>query len=307
MFKNQYNLSKQLQYQKPYWFSQSVVFIISHCIVCILLCCESSATHTKLNHYPTSNLDKYASIVVDVKRLKVLHQYNAIAKRHPASLTKMMTIYLTFDALQKKKITLHQKIKVSKLASMQKPSILGLKPGEYITVKDAIYAMIVKSANDATFAIAETLGNGNVNKFIMMMNRKAKQVGMHNTRFMTPHGWHHAKQYTTAYDMAKLAIALRKYHGRYYKMFSSKSFTFKGKVIKTHNKVLSHQIGIDGLKTGFTIPSGFNIATSMKNRNSNIVTIVMGGDSAKSRDEHVMYLINRFLPNTTKKKITRNV
>ena len=241
------------------------------------------------------NASASAALVVDVNKSKVLHQENAKVKKYPASLTKMMTLYLVFDALQNNQITMESKIKISKKASMQRPSKLDLKPGETITVRDAIDALIVKSANDIAFAMAEALASGKVDKFIIMMNKKAKKLGMHNTNFTNPHGWHDPKQYTTAYDMAKLAIALRKYHPKHYKLFSNKSFKFKGKTIRTHNRVLLKCDHVDGIKTGFTNAAGFNLVTSAKNKKSNIVAVVLGGNSAQERDQHMIKLINTFL------------
>ena len=242
----------------------------------------------------TTTYAKQASLVVDVNKLKVLHQHNANVIRHPASLTKMMTLYLIFDELKSKKITMDTKIKVSKAASNQKPSKLGLKQGESIAIRDAINALIVKSANDVTFAVAEAIGSGNADTFVQKMNAKAKKLGMRNTHFVNPHGLHDRKQCTTAYDMAKLAISLRKYHSKYYKLFSNKSLKFKGKIIKTTNKVLLKCNHVDGLKTGFTNASGFNLATSIKNKKSNIVAIVMGGNSAAERDQKMLHLIDKF-------------
>lgn len=241
-----------------------------------------------------ANTIKHSSLVVDVTKLKILHQNNAKVVRYPASLTKMMTLYLLFDALKAKKVTMDTKIIISREASCQKPSKLGLKPGETISVKDAISALIVKSANDIAFAVAEKLGDGKVDKFIDMMNKKAKALGMTNTNFTNPHGWHDARQHTTAYDMAKLAISLRKYHTKYYNLFSAKSFKFKGKTIKTHNRVLLKCNHVDGIKTGFTNAAGFNLVTSVKTRRANLVAVVMGGNSAHERDQKMLNLINRF-------------
>lgn len=235
-----------------------------------------------------------ATLVVDVNKLKVLHQCNAKQAKYPASLTKMMTLYLVFDALTQGKITMNSKISVSKQASLQQPSKLHLKPGETITVKDAIAALIIKSANDVAYAVAESLG-GNANSFVGLMNAKAKKLGMRNTHFVNPTGWHDSRQHTTAYDMAKLAISLRKYHAKYYNLFSKKEFLFKGKTIKTHNKVLLKCHHVDGIKTGFTNASGFNLVTSVKNKNANLVAVVMGDVSAKQRDQRMLNLISKFI------------
>ena len=238
---------------------------------------------------------KESSLVIDVNKLKVLHQENANQVRYPASLTKMMTLYLIFDNLKSGKITMNSKIKTSKHAALQQPSKLGLKPGEIITVKQAIEALIVKSANDVAYAVGEHLGNGNIKNFVKMMNSKAKKLGMKQTNFVNPTGWHDKNQYTTAYDMAKLGIALRRYHPKYYKFFSTKEITFNGKKIRTTNKVLLKCKNVDGIKTGFTNPAGFNLLTSVKNKNSNIIAVVMGGKTAKERDNKIMKLIEKFV------------
>ena len=240
-------------------------------------------------------LDKAASLVIDVNKLKVLHQHNANEIRYPASLTKMMTLYLILDSIKSNKITMNSKITISQHAAKQKPSKLGLKPGETISIKKAIEALIVKSANDIAYAVGEHLGNGDVKNFVKMMNIKAKKLGMKKTHFTNPTGWHDKKQYTTAYDMAKLGIALRKYHPKYYKFFSTKEMVFNGKKIKTHNKVLLKCKYVDGIKTGFTNPAGFNLLTSVKNNKSNIVAVVMGGNTAKERDDKMMQLIKKFI------------
>jgi len=240
-------------------------------------------------------VDKCTSLVIDANKLKVLHQHNANEIRYPASLTKMMTLYLILDGIKAGKITMNTKIKTSKDAARQKPSKLGLKPGETITIKQAIEALIVKSANDVAYAVGEHLGRGDVNNFVKMMNIKAKKLGMRKTQFTNPTGWHDKKQYTTAYDMAKLGIALRKYHPKYYKFFSTKEMIFNGKKIRTHNKVLLKCKHVDGIKTGFTNPAGFNLLTSVKNKKSNIVAVVMGGNTAKERDDKMMQLIKSFI------------
>lgn len=237
---------------------------------------------------------KSASLVIDVNKLKVLHKDNADQMRYPASLTKMMTLYLVFDAISSGKINMNTKIKTSKRATLERPSKLGLRPGQMITVKQAIDALIVGSANDVAHAIGEYLGNGKVERFVQMMNIKAKKLGMKNTHFTNPTGWHDKNQYTTAYDMAKLGIALRKYHPKYYKLFSTKEYFFNGKKKKTHNRVLLKCKHVDGIKTGFTNPAGFNLVTSFKNNKSNIVAVVMGGNTAKERDEKMIELIGRF-------------
>jgi D-alanyl-D-alanine carboxypeptidase len=233
----------------------------------------------------------YASIVINSKTGKVLFSKNADQKRYPASLTKMMTLYLTFDVLKKKKLYPLKKLKVSKYASEQPKSNIDLKAGNKITVRKAIHAIIVKSANDAAVVLGESIA-GNRKKFINLMNKTAKKLGMKSTNFQNAHGLHHKKQYTTARDMAKLAIALKKDFPKYYHLFSMTSFKYRGKEIHGHNRVLQRYEWIDGLKTGYINASGFNLATSAKKPEGNLVAIVMGSQTARIRDDHMVNLLD---------------
>ncbi len=233
----------------------------------------------------------YASIVINSRTGKVLFSKNADQKRYPASLTKMMTLYLTFDALKNKKLYPLKKLKVSKYASEQPKSNIDLKAGNKITVRKAIHAIIVKSANDAAVVLGESVA-GNRKKFINLMNKTAKKLGMNDTSFQNAHGLHHEKQYTTARDMAKLAIALKKDFPKYYHLFSMTSFKYRGKEIHGHNRVLQRYEWIDGLKTGYINASGFNLATSAKKPEGNLVAIVMGGQTARIRDDHMVNLLD---------------
>lgn len=233
----------------------------------------------------------YASIVINVKTGKVLFSKNADQKRYPASLTKMMTLYLIFDALKKKKLYPLKKLKVSKYASEQPKSNIDLKSGNKITVRKAIHALIVKSANDAAVVLSESVA-GNRKKFINLMNKTAKKLGMNSTSFQNANGLHHEKQYTTARDMAKLAIALKKDFPKYYHLFSMTSFIYRGEEIHGHNRVLKRYEWADGLKTGYINASGFNLATSAKRPEGNLVAIVMGGQTARIRDDHMINLLD---------------
>jgi D-alanyl-D-alanine carboxypeptidase len=233
----------------------------------------------------------YASIVVNAKTGRVLFEKNADQKRYPASLTKMMTLYITFESLKKNKLSPLQKLTVSKHASEQPKSNIDLKRGQKITVRQAINALIVKSANDAAVVLGEAI-SGDRKKFIQLMNITAKKLNMKNTNFQNPHGLHHEEQYTTARDMAKLASALKRDFPKYYHLFSMTSFIYRGKEIKGHNRVLKRYAWADGLKTGYVNASGFNLATSTKKPEANLVAIVMGGQTARMRDDHMIDLLN---------------
>ncbi|WP_370930950.1 D-alanyl-D-alanine carboxypeptidase [Bartonella sp. DGB1] len=243
---------------------------------------------------------KYAAIVVDVNTGKILFQKNSTIKRYPASLTKMMTLYLVFEALKEKRTNINRKMKVSVKASKQPPTKLGLTTKQTITVKDAILGLIVRSANDAAIVLAEHIGV-NEQRFVKMMNVKAKTLGMHKTKFTNPSGLPDLKQYTTAEDMSILAIALKRDFPEYYYLFSTKTFNYRGKTIYNHNKLLDNVRGVDGLKTGYINMSGYNIASSIKLANKNVVAVVMGGNKASSRDQYMQFLLKKYLPMASNK------
>lgn len=235
---------------------------------------------------------KYAALVIDVKNNRILHQANADQFRYPASLTKLMTLYLTFESLQNGKFSLRQKLHVSRKAAAQPPMKMGLTAGDNISVQDAIYSLIVKSANDISIVLAEAIG-GTEQKFVKMMNTKAKQLGMRNSNFVNSHGWHHPDQYTTAHDMAKLSLQLMKDFPKYYPMFAKTSFTYRGRIITGHNHVIKRYQGAEGIKTGYVNASGFNLITTASKPYGKLVAVVMGAPSAKARDDHMIQLLNK--------------
>jgi D-alanyl-D-alanine carboxypeptidase len=236
---------------------------------------------------------KKASIVICAETGAVHHESNADAITHPASLTKMMTLYMTFKALREKKLTLNQKLPVSKFAAQQGPCKLWLKPGTTITVRDAILGMITKSANDASVALAETLGGGSEAHFATLMTQQAQKLGMSQTVFKNASGLpdKNLKQVTTARDMATLSRALYKHFPEYYPLFKIETFAYKGVVHGNHNKLLGKIPGVDGIKTGFINAAGFNLAASCVRDNKRIIAIVMGGASGPSRDKQMVKLI----------------
>ena len=232
------------------------------------------------------------SIVVDAASGQVLSQSNADMPTYPASLTKMMTLYLVFEALQKGKITFDEAMPVSALAASQPPTKLGLYPGQTITVAQAVRGMIIKSANDAAMVMGEALG-GSVEGFAQRMNAKAQALGMSRTLFRNPNGLPNFEQHTTARDLARLAIALYRDFPQYYPLFAETRFTFRGRVYLTHNRFMLSYPGADGLKTGYINASGYNLAASATRSGRRIVGIVLGGRSPTLRDAEMWALLDQ--------------
>ena len=215
-----------------------------------------------VHHAVTQQVSRpQTSLIADAKTGAVLYSENANHRIYPASLTKMMTLYLAFDAVKNKQVSNHTLIPVSARAQNARPSKLGLVNGQKISMGDAVMGLIVKSANDAAVAVAERLG-GSESGFAHQMNAKAKELGMHGTHFTNASGWHDGHQVTTASDMAKLGLALKRDFPEYYPLFKKTSFVFHGKVIPGHNHVLKQYAGAEGLKTGYTGPAGFNLVTT---------------------------------------------
>jgi len=233
---------------------------------------------------------KYASIVIDLDTHQVMHARDADELRHPASLTKVMTLYLVFDALDAGKLKLSDKMNVSKAASRAQPSKLGLKAGTTIKVEDAIRALVTKSANDVAIVFAEKLG-GTEAKFVVKMNKKAEELGMQSTTFRNSSGLPDKKQVTTARDMAKLAEAVYADHKDRYNYFSLSSFTWKKRKYANHNELLKKVEGVDGIKTGFTNASGYNLMASAEREGRRVIAVMMGGTTGRSRDQHVADLL----------------
>lgn len=237
---------------------------------------------------------KYAGIVIDVKTGKILYSDNANNLRYPASLTKIMTLYMLFGELEAGRVSLNTRMKVSKRASGQAPSKLGLKVGSTIRVKDAISSLVTKSANDVAVVVAEHIGGTEI-KFARLMTKKARSIGMKKTTFQNASGLPNKGQRTTARDMAQLGMAIQDRFPKYYKYFSTRSFSYKGKKYRNHNRLLGSVKGVDGIKTGYIRASGFNLVTSVKQNNRHIVAVVMGGRTGRSRDAHMKDLIGRYL------------
>jgi D-alanyl-D-alanine carboxypeptidase len=233
----------------------------------------------------------YASIVVDANSGAVMQASNADSPRHPASLTKIMTLYLLFERLEAGKIKLNTEMSVSAHAAEQAPSKLGLKPGETIAVETAIRAIATKSANDVAVIVAEALG-GSEEDFAKMMTAKARALGMMHTTYRNASGLPDDQQITTARDMATLGRAIQDRFPQYYKYFSTRYFEFRGRLVRNHNHLLGNVAGVDGIKTGYIHDSGFNIVTSVRRNNRHIVAAVFGGHTAEARDARMRSLID---------------
>ena len=234
---------------------------------------------------------RITSIVVDASTGQVLEAHDADTHNYPASLTKMMTLYLTFEALKEGRIHLNTVMHASAHAAAQVPAKIDLYPGEAITVQQAILAITVKSANDAAVVLGETLG-GTESHFAELMNRKARQLGMYSTSFRNASGLPNPGQMTTARDMATLARAILSDYPADYRYFDAREFTFNGVTIPTHDHVLLEYPGADGFKTGYIHASGFNIVSSAVRDGHRIIGVVLGGKTYAERDRVVMNLLN---------------
>ncbi len=261
----------------------------------------SFASKTKGNVYK----EKYAAFVMDSDTGLILHRENENRLLHPASLTKMMTLLMVFDALEKGKLKLYTRVRISKHAASMVPSKLDLPVGSSIKVEDAIYALVTKSANDVAVAIAEKLG-GTESNFARMMNKKARKIGMTRTRFKNASGLHDPKQVSTARDMARLARVIINDYGKYYHYFSTKSFTYQGKTYKSHNKLMHTYEGMDGMKTGYIKPSGFNLAASAVQNDHRLIAVVFGGRTGKLRNAQMKKLLDQSFQRINKLAIANN-
>jgi len=232
----------------------------------------------------------YADIVVDANSGQVLHESSADALRHPASITKIMTLYLLFEQLEAGKLKLDSRLPVSSHAAAQSPTKLELKSGQTIAVEDAIKGMVTKSANDAAVVVAEAIG-GSEENFGRLMTRKAHALGMTRTVYVNASGLPNADQLTTARDQAILGRAVQERFPKYYHYFSLPSFQYHGVAMRNHNHLLGRVPGMDGIKTGYTNDSGFNLVTSVHRNGRHIVAVVLGGSSGGARDARMRELI----------------
>jgi D-alanyl-D-alanine carboxypeptidase (penicillin-binding protein 5/6) len=233
---------------------------------------------------------KYTAIVMDARSGEVLYTQRADSPRYPASITKIMTLYLAFGEMASGRLHASDMLVVSPHAAAQAPSKLGLRAGETISVEDAMHAIAVKSANDMAVALAERIG-GTESRFAEMMTLKAGQLGMSNSQFVNANGLPDSRQISTARDIAILSRAVIRDFPQYYGYFSQEQFTFRGQTMTNHNGLLGHMPGVDGLKTGFTNAAGFNLSASAMRNGHRLIAVVMGGSSRSARNANVEGLL----------------
>ncbi|WP_062231491.1 D-alanyl-D-alanine carboxypeptidase family protein [Aureimonas sp. N4] len=236
-----------------------------------------------------------SAIVVDADSGKVLFSDDPDGLRHPASLSKLLTLYLLFEAIEAKRVTLDTDLVVSTHAASRPPSKLGLRPGSTIKVRDAMYALAVKSANDVATVVAENLADGSEEAFARRMNMTARQIGMRRSNFVTPSGLPDDLQISTARDMAVLALQIRKRFPGFVPLFSTESFDYAGRHYVSTNKLLGRVPGVDGMKTGFVNSSGFNLVASARRNGRGVIVVVIGGQTGRARDMRVEQLIDTYL------------
>ncbi|WP_426615570.1 serine hydrolase [Bradyrhizobium sp. McL0616] len=241
------------------------------------------AHHRVQRDVSESSSPQFASIIVDGNSGSVLQSTSPDGLRHPASLTKIMTLYLLFERLESGKMKLDTEMPVSQHAADQDPTKLNLRAGQTIRVEDAIKGLVTRSANDAAVVIAEAVG-GDEDDFAQMMTRKARSLGMSKTVYRNANGLPNDEQVTTARDQATLGRAIQERFPRYYRYFSTSTFNWHGQSIRNHNHLLGSVEGVDGIKTGYTRASGFNLVTSMRRGNRHLIGVVLGGRSGGSRD-----------------------
>lgn len=271
--------------------AKSGLFVL---MVLALTVTSSTGWAKKRDIYKSTNLSnpKYGSIVIDAQTGMILSESGADRRLHPASLTKMMTLLMTFEALDRGQLRLYQRLRVSKHASQAVPSKLGLKYGERITVKNAILALVTKSANDVAIVLGEAIA-GSEKRFARQMTAKAHKFGMTKTVFKNANGLHNPRQVSSPRDMARLAQVLLRKYPKYYHYFSTRNFHYKGQSYKNHNKLLGTYKGMDGLKTGYVKASGFNLVASAVQDRKRVIAVVFGGRTGKIRNAHMKVLLDR--------------
>jgi D-alanyl-D-alanine carboxypeptidase len=256
-----------------------------------ILLAAGALTLSQFTHSARADNDKSASMVIDYATGRVLHSEDADELRHPASLTKMMTLYVAFEAVEQGRLKLDQRLPVSEFASLQAPTKLGLKAGNTIAVRDAMMGLVTKSANDAAVVLAEALGGSETN-FGRIMTQKARRLGMSRSTFVNASGLPDPNQISTARDMVTLGRALIRDFPQFYPYFATRSFTYGGRVHDNHNHLMKSYDGMDGIKTGFIRASGFNLVASAKRGNVRLVAAVFGGTSPKNRDDYMARLLD---------------
>lgn len=269
-------------------------FLLCLALLALSMALPSDALAAKKRHAAQPTQDsRYGAIVMDHESGSVLYAVNPDRRSYPASLTKVMTLYLLFDALESGRMRLDSTMPVSSHASAQAPSKLGLVPGDRISVEDAVLALVTKSANDVAVVVAEALGGGDEGDFADLMTRKARQLGMSNTTYRNASGLPNLGQISTPRDQALLARAMIRNHGNYYHYFSTRQFRWKGQPISTHNRLMLRYPGADGIKTGYINASGFNLVASAKRDGRRLIGVVFGGNTAAWRDNNMAQILDK--------------
>jgi D-alanyl-D-alanine carboxypeptidase len=251
-----------------------------------------SRTHSRRSGALVNRTAAYADLVIEAETGRILHISNAFETRYPASLTKMMTLYLVFQALETGKLHLGQRLWISENAAEQDPTKLGLRPGQTLRIEDAILGLVTKSANDAAVVLAEAIG-GSEERFAQMMTRQAHALGMTRTVFRNASGLHDPWQISTAADLTRLGYALVYHYPQYYDYFGRRSFVYAGIVQHNHNRLMERYVGMDGIKTGYTRQSGFNLVASAVQGQTRLIGTILGGRCAATRDNQMAQLLDR--------------
>lgn len=247
---------------------------------------------------------KTAALVMDAHTGKILYSRSADELRYPASLTKVMTLYLLFEKLEKREATLKSRITMTQRGANQPPSKLGLRPGQTISVEDAILSLVTRSANDVASATGAFIAGTEAN-FANLMTKKARELGMTRTTYKNASGLPNSAQMTTARDQATLALRMYQDFPQYYHYFGTEQFTWGRSHIRNHNRLLSEYRGTTGLKTGYTNASGFNLTAIVERDDKFLIGVVIGGEKAKSRDQHMVEILDRAFPQAVAMKTGR--
>lgn len=261
------------------------------CLASLFLLFMAQTSYAKKRKHHAKIAQPAASVVIDAETGKILTGNHATSLRYPASMTKMMTLYLLFEQIELGNLSLDDDLTVSRYAYNKHGNRIGLKPQDHISVRDAILALAVKSANNVAVVVAENI-SGNESSFAQKMTKKARQLGMKNTVFKNASGWFDQGHKTTAYDMALLLKSIHKNYPHYYHFMGTKIFNFRGQEFQNSNKLLGHYPGCDGGKTGFVAKAGFCLACSAERSNNRVIAVVMGEPSKSARTHHMTKLLD---------------
>ena len=262
-----------------------------HLALALLVALLTFASSAFASNASLMSVPKYAAVLMDPATGEVLYARNPDEQRHPASITKVMTLFLTFEALESGDIKLTDRLHFSRFARNQAPSKLGVGKKQTISISQAIQALATKSANDVAVALAEHLA-GTEKDFAKKMNARARELGMTHTHFENASGLPNARHYSSARDIALLSQAMLKQYPQFYSYFQQQQFTYAGRVMPNHNKLLGRSQGVDGIKTGYTVASGFTLAASAVRDGKRLIAVVLGAPTSASRDRNVEALLD---------------